>query len=58
MSPLELERAVASVTGETRREIRRRGFQLVTPDAESAGDDDVSVVDWDALEAERPVLFP
>ena len=58
MSPLELERAVASVTGETCREIRRRGFQLVTPEAEASGDDDVSVVDWDALEAERPVLFP
>lgn len=58
MSPVELERAVASVTGETRREIRRRGFQLVTPDTESVGDDDLSVVDWDALEAERPVLFP
>lgn len=58
MSPFELEHAVASVTGETRREIRRRGFQLVTPEAEISVDDDISVVDWDALEAERPVLFP
>ena len=58
MSPTELERAVASVTGETRREIRRRGFQLVTPEFDIAGDDEASVVDWDALEAEQPVLFP
>ena len=58
MSPFELECAVASVTGETRREIRRRGFQLVTPEVDAVGDDEVSVVDWDALEAERPVLFP
>jgi len=59
MSPTELERAVASATGETRREIRRRGFQLVMPELDLGADgDDGSIVDWDALEAERPVLFP
>lgn len=59
MSPTELERAVASATGETRREIRRRGFQLVMPELDLAADDDAgSIVDWDALDAERPVLFP
>lgn len=57
MSPCELERAVAEVTGETRREIRRRGFQLLS-ETEATDDVDAAVVDWDALEAERPVLFP
>jgi hypothetical protein len=58
MSPTELERAVASATGETRREIRRRGFQLVSPEVDIPIDDEASIVDWDALEAERPMLFP
>jgi hypothetical protein len=60
MSLRELVRDVARVTGETRREIRRRGFQPLTLPAESATDDDAegTVVDWDELEAERPVLFP
>jgi len=59
MSPTELERAVAAATGETRREIRRRGFQLLTPELDLTADgDEVAVVDWDALDAERPVLFP
>ena len=57
MSPCELERAVAEATGETRREIRRRGFQLLS-ETEATDDVDAAVVDWDALEAERPVLFP
>ncbi|MBL9083329.1 MAG: hypothetical protein JNK76_16055 [Planctomycetales bacterium] len=50
----ELERAVARSTGETRREIRRRGFQPLQADAEFnivPGDYDyaatVGVVDWD-----------
>lgn len=65
MNLQDFERTVARVTGESRREIRRRGFQPVLPDGEfggSAGEDDgptsVGLVDWDALEAERPVLFP
>ena len=60
MSPRELVHNVARVTGETRREIRRRGFQPRTLPAESAADDDAegTVVDWDELEADRPVLFP
>jgi len=59
MSPTELERAVASATGETHREIRRRGFQLLTPELDLTADgDDGSIVDWDALDAERPALFP
>lgn len=60
MSPRELERAIAQATGETRREIRRRGFQPL-PVAESPPEVDepsVGLVDWDVLEAQRPVLFP
>lgn len=59
MSPCELERAVARATGESRREIRRRGFQPLVPELEAAVDgDDGVVVDWDLLEAERLVVFP
>lgn len=61
MSPCELERAVARATRETRREIRQRGFQPVYVGSEEPATDDdlrVVVVDWDALEAERPTLFP
>ena len=60
MSLRELVRDVARVTGETRREIRRRGFQPLTLPAESAADDDAdgTIVDWDELESDRPVLFP
>ena len=60
MSPQDLERNVARVTGETRREIRRRGFQPMIFPADPAADDDTerTVVDWDELDAERPMLFP
>lgn len=59
MSPSELERAVAAATGESRREIRRRGFQPLRLEHESEIDADQStVVDWDAVDAERCVLFP
>ena len=59
MSPCELERAVAQATGETRREIRRRGFQPLFPEIDPAFDaDEGAVVDWAVVDAERPVLFP
>lgn len=59
MSPSELERAVAAATGESRREIRRRGFQPLRLEDESEIDaDQRTVVDWDALDADRIVLFP
>jgi len=60
MSPRELVHNVARVTGETRREIRHRGFQPMILPADPTTEDDaeVAVVDWDELEAERPVLFP
>ena len=59
MSPCELERAVAQATGESRREIRRRGFQPLVPDNElTEGDDEGLVIDWDVVDAERFVVFP
>lgn len=61
MGSREIEFAVAAVTGETRREIRRRGFQPLVLDGDPNADDTpttVGVVDWDALQAERVVLFP
>ena len=60
MSLRELVRDVARITGETRREIRRRGFQPMALPAEPVADDDAdgTIVDWDELEADRPVLFP
>ncbi|MBL9090494.1 MAG: hypothetical protein JNL96_04680 [Planctomycetaceae bacterium] len=60
MSPFELERAVAQATGESRREIRRRGFQPLPLAEESRDEVDahLGVIDWDVLQAERPVLFP
>ena len=61
MGSRELEFAVAAVTGETRREIRRRGFQPLVLDRDPhahAPLTTVGVVDWDALQAERVVLFP
>ena len=59
MSPCELERAVAQATGESRREIRRRGFQPLVPENEGTADHDEGlVVDWDAVDAQRLVLFP
>jgi hypothetical protein len=53
---------VARATGETTREIRRRGFGLANP-IEPAFDpepDDTppQTVDWDALARERYALFP
>ncbi|MBL9089966.1 MAG: hypothetical protein JNL96_01995 [Planctomycetaceae bacterium] len=58
MSPYELERAVAQATGETRREVRRRGFQLVAAEDMADEASEGAVVDWDAVEAERLVVFP
>ncbi len=50
MTQAELDRHVAGATGETLREIRRRGFSLADPvetdfDPEPSGP--VGVIDWD-----------
>jgi hypothetical protein len=60
MSDLELIDAVAHVTGETQREIRRRGFVLTGPEESGADIDpecmldlvdlpETGTVDWDSL---------
>ena len=59
MSPIELQRAVCRATGESRREIKRRGFQVIEVDVPEEGDDaSPGIVDWDQLDAERTALFP
>lgn len=62
MSPVNLVRAVARATGETCREIRRRGFGLADP-VDVDFDPEPSerlpqIVDWDDLESSRLALFP
>lgn len=60
MTQLEIDLAVASSTGESVQEIRRRGFLLadqieVDYDPEPAP----QIVDWDSLlDSQRIVLFP
>jgi hypothetical protein len=62
MSPNRLQRAVARATGESLREIRRRGFGPVdSPEGDFDPEPDdlpPQIVDWDALALERPALFP
>ena len=62
MTQKDLNRAVATATGESLREIRRRGFSLADPgDFEFDSEPCVSlpqIVDWDQLDAQRPALFP
>lgn len=55
MTRRELENEVAAVTGESLREIRRRGFSLVQPlhDDEPELYAFPQMVDWDALDQER-----
>jgi len=57
-----LEEAVARATGESVREIRRRGFGLVNQSdvGFDVDHDDVSpqVVNWDELDTRRVSLFP
>lgn len=62
MKPADLQRAVARATGETLREIRRRGFGLADPaevdfDLEP-NDPPPQIVDWDELDAGRLALLP
>lgn len=59
MSPIELQRAVCRATGESRREIKRRGFQIIEVDVPDEGEESSpGIVDWDQLDAERTALFP
>jgi hypothetical protein len=53
---------VARATGESRREIRRRGFGSVDPrnvDFDPEPNDlSPQIVDWDELESARLAIFP
>ena len=58
MSQAELDRQVSRITGESLREVRRRGFSVLSPQL-SVFDPDADdlcqpqVLDWDQVEAER-----
>ena len=62
MTQRQLERAVAAATGETVREIRRRGFgqiELVKLDVEDGlADESLRFADWDAIDESRHRIFP
>ncbi len=62
MSSVNLIRAVARATGETCREIRRRGFGPADPldvDFDPEPNERLpQVVDWDKLDSGRLALFP
>ncbi len=56
MTRKQLEQAVAHRTGESLREVRRRGFSIVRPDDLDQDQDLYSVpniVDWDQADRER-----
>tara|TARA_R110002049_G_scaffold119431_3_gene273692 strand:+ start:3851 stop:4072 length:222 start_codon:yes stop_codon:yes gene_type:complete len=59
MTPQDLDRAVATATGEDLRAIRQRGFSLADPlevDFDPEPDNQrPQTVDWDARELERNV---
>jgi hypothetical protein len=54
MTQAELNREVANATGESVREIQRRGFTLLT---RTPVESEPSVLDWDEVQAERRVPF-
>lgn len=54
MTQAELNRAVARATGESIREIARRGFVPLTP---IPVEREPLVVDWDQLEAQRRTAY-
>jgi len=62
MTRREFDRAVANATGESLREIRRRGFgpalQPVLDFEAYECERSPQLVDWDELSADRPSLFP
>lgn len=54
MTQAELNRAVARVTGESIREIARRGFVPLTP---IPIEREPFVIDWDQLDAQRRTAY-
>ncbi len=55
MTQAELNRAVASATGESISTIARMGFVELTA---SPIEHEPQVVDWDELQSHRPGIFP
>lgn len=57
MSQAELDRQVSRHTGESLREIRRRGFSLLMPQLSvfdpDADELEPQMVDWDRVESDR-----
>jgi hypothetical protein len=54
MTQRQIDRAVASATGESLAVVRRMGFGLV----EQPDNDPPNTVDWDTVDARRIALFP
>jgi hypothetical protein len=54
MTQAELNRAVAKATGESIREIERRGFALLTA---TPVESEPCELDWDAVQAQRQVSY-
>jgi hypothetical protein len=60
MTQSQLNRAVASATGETISEIRRMGFGIADPDsvAFDPSPEEGTYVDWDSVDGQRCALMP
>jgi len=60
MTQSQLNRAVASATGETISEIRRMGFGIADPSEVSfdPAPEEGRYVDWDAVDGQRCALMP
>jgi hypothetical protein len=54
MTQRQIDRAVASATGESLAVVRRMGFGLL----QEPEDDPPNTVDWEAVDARRIALFP
>ena len=61
MTQAEINRSVRSATGESLREIRRRGFSEADPlsvDYDPEPYSAPSIVDWDQLQSSSVAIFP
>ncbi len=57
MTQAELNREVASATGESMSTVRQMGFVPLMP-VPYERDRDPLVVDWDEIEQQRAILYP
>lgn len=55
MNQCELDAEIAALTGESLREIRRRGFSIIGPPSDDELDDltGPQIVDWDLVDRQR-----